>query len=243
MPHAPLQSVLPREFARKFVVAPRRKHEFHFIVFCQLSQIPRIEGVRLARIGALYVHNLYDFLPQSPDESFPARLDHHRVARRKQPFRQRINLLLQQRLAACQFHQWHCRGFVDSACCLPRPCQGGRPLRRVASSPLQRTHLSPRQLFHARYHFLDGHLLPTVEGICRVAPCASQIAACQPHKNTRQTGACAFALDRFEDFRDYHDWNYDCANAPRITLRLLRSVRSFWAIARKRPREKPRRPK
>jgi hypothetical protein len=43
-----------------------------------------------------------------------------------------------------------------------------------------------------------------MERVRRVAPCASQIATCQPHEDTRQSRTRAFALNRLENFRDGH---------------------------------------
>jgi hypothetical protein len=59
-------------------------------------------------------------------------------------------------------------------------------------------------LINAGKNFFDIHFLPAVKCVRRVAPCASQIAPSQPHKNTRQPGSRALSLNRFEDFSDDH---------------------------------------
>src|SRR5207245_6597724 len=76
---------------------------------------------------------------------------------------------------------------------------------------------------HPRQNFLDAHLLSAVKGIGRIAPGAPQVAARQSHKDTRQTGARAFALDRFENFSDEHNG----LMSGRMILRLLCSSRPF----------------
>src|ERR1700687_1979377 len=63
--HPLRQAVLQRQVARKFIIAPRGKHELHFIVFGQPLEIPHLERIRLARIGTLHVHNL-DYFSRQP---------------------------------------------------------------------------------------------------------------------------------------------------------------------------------
>src|SRR2546421_1055839 len=62
----------------------------------------------------------------------------------------------------------------------------------------------PRQFIHARQNFLDAHLLPAMECVRSIAPGTSEVAPRQTHEYARQARACAFALNRLEDFRDDH---------------------------------------
>src|SRR6266446_4271441 len=79
--HAPRQSMLQREVARKFIIAPCRKHEFHFVLLCQRLEIPHLECIRFTGVRALDVHDLDDLAWKSLNGAFPARLYHHGVAR------------------------------------------------------------------------------------------------------------------------------------------------------------------
>src|SRR6267378_1790158 len=101
--HPPRQAVLRRKLARKLIIAPRGQHELHFIVFRQRLEIAHLEGIRLARIGTLHVHNLDDFSRQPSDEALPAGFDHDGVLRSEQLLRERINFFLQQGFPARQF--------------------------------------------------------------------------------------------------------------------------------------------
>src|SRR6266404_2444475 len=78
--HAPRQSMLQHEVARKFIIAPRRKHEFHFVVLRQRLEIPHIKSIRLSRVRALYIHDLDDLAWKPISGTFSARLYHYRVA-------------------------------------------------------------------------------------------------------------------------------------------------------------------
>src|SRR6266436_241868 len=78
-----------------------------------------------------------------------------------------------------------------------------------------------RQFVHACQYFFHAHLRPAVECVRRVAPCASQIAARQPHKNARQARAGTLTLNRFEDFRDEHNlgvWRLACPDSRRTAV-------------------------
>jgi hypothetical protein len=65
-------------------------------------------------------------------------------------------------------------------------------------------HQFPAQLADPGKYIRHRHLLPSVEGISSVAPVAAQIAARKPHEKARQARVCGLALDRFENFGDYH---------------------------------------
>jgi hypothetical protein len=53
-----------------------------------------------------------------------------------------------------------------------------------------------------RHDIVDGALRPLVEGICRVAPGATQIAGGQADEYARPSGISGFTLDRIEDLVD-----------------------------------------
>ena len=55
-----------------------------------------------------------------------------------------------------------------------------------------------------RHDVVDGHLLPTGEGVLRVAPPAAQIAPREPHEGARAAGVGGLALDAVEDLGDAH---------------------------------------
>src|SRR5216683_2499762 len=76
---------------------PIRQNPFH--------ENARLEGIRLARIRTLHVHDFDYFHRQLSDESLPTGLDHHIVLRSKQFLRERINFFLQQRFPARQFDE------------------------------------------------------------------------------------------------------------------------------------------
>ena len=171
------QTMPPRELPRKFVIRAAGEHEFHLIVRSQLLEVSLIKGVGFAGVRALHIHDLDHLLRQAPDKTFAAGLDHHRVANREKLFRQRINLFLQQRLAAGQLHQ--------------------RDTGRAAIGALV-------QPLHPVHHLVHAHLFPAVKRVRRVAPGAAQVAAGKPHENARQARARPFALYRFENFRDEH---------------------------------------
>src|SRR6266566_6584279 len=90
-----------------------------------------------------------------------------------------------------------------------------------------------RQFVHARQYLFHAHLRPAVECVRRVAPCASQIAARQPHKNARQARAGALTLNRFEDFRDEHNLEVRlaCPDSRRTAAFLFRSAQTFTTYA------------
>src|SRR6266436_2051119 len=92
--HTPRQSMLQREVARKFIIAPRRKHEFHFVLLRQRLEIPHIKSIRLSRVRALYIHDLDDLAWKPLSGTFPARTYHYRVAGIQQLFGKRINFFL-----------------------------------------------------------------------------------------------------------------------------------------------------
>src|SRR5437879_13720769 len=72
--------MLQHGLARKFIIAPRRKHEFHFVVLRQRLEIPHIKSIRLSRVRALYIHDLDDLAWKPISGTFSARLYHYRVA-------------------------------------------------------------------------------------------------------------------------------------------------------------------
>jgi hypothetical protein len=107
------------------------------------------------------------------DKSLSAGFNQDNVSRRQESLRERIDILLQQRLTPRQFHE--------------RPANCGTAQR-----------------FDALHNLFDTHFLSAMEGVGRIAPRTTQIAARQPYKNTRPARAGSLALDRFEYFGDEH---------------------------------------
>ena len=87
--------MLAREIPGEFVVAARRDNEFNFILLIYRVQIRHVERVRLARIRALYIDDLYYFARKHADRSFAAGFDHHRIARSEELLGERGSLRLQ----------------------------------------------------------------------------------------------------------------------------------------------------
>src|SRR5437868_3429386 len=82
-----------------------------------------------------------------------------------------------------------------------------------------------RKLIATRQNLLDAHLIAAMKSVRSVAPRTAQIAARQAHENAWQASACAFALNRLENFRDDHTFGVPQA-------RLLLFCRSFMRLSR-----------
>src|SRR5256885_10728013 len=178
--HAFRQPVLRRKLAREFVVPARRDHELHFIVRAQSREVSHFKSIRLAGVRAFHVHNLDDLGWQASQVAFPAGLDHYRIPRGEQFFRQRIDFFLEKRLPSGQFHQGN------------------------SSIAAEGPGLPSRQVLDARENLIDAHFFAAMEGIGRIAPSAAKITPRQPYEDARQSRACAFSLNGFENFCDNH---------------------------------------
>jgi len=73
------QPMLEHEITRKFIIAAAGNHEFNFILAIKRIQIFHTECIRLARIGALYIHNFDHSSRQIRDGTLAAGFDEHGV--------------------------------------------------------------------------------------------------------------------------------------------------------------------
>src|SRR5712692_7268616 len=97
------QQVPGAELAGKLVVAAAGEDKLDLILAVEHVEVGGIKRVRLARIGALDVYDLHHLARKLADVPLAAGFNQYRIACGEQSFGQRINLGLQQRLAASEF--------------------------------------------------------------------------------------------------------------------------------------------
>ena len=103
--HTPAEPVFRDDIARVLVVAAVLDDELDLVVRREPIEVGPVVTVRFAAARALDVDDLDDRPWHTLDAHVPARFDHDRLARVEQAVHQRVDLALQQRLAAGNLHQ------------------------------------------------------------------------------------------------------------------------------------------
>src|SRR5438105_9025400 len=83
-----------------FIIDAIPDDELHFVVRAQAIEVAPIHLLRLAAAGALHIENRYDLLGDACGAAMAAGFEQHRAAAIDQRLHERIDVLLQQRLAA-----------------------------------------------------------------------------------------------------------------------------------------------
>src|SRR5579885_684674 len=99
------QAVAGNHRARPFVIGAIADYEFHLVVCGQIMQVAPQVAMGLAAARTFEIHDLDHPRVKPADVGRPRGLDHHLLAVLQQCLAQRVHSLLQQRLAAGDFHQ------------------------------------------------------------------------------------------------------------------------------------------